>query len=205
MSIIHSKKIWLSLWLILFWGISAAEEQFPVKTMKLEKKTVQPVVTAYGILEEDKQMLYFETDGYLTKLLATEGEIVKKGQLLAKLDAILIDNQIAQIQQALQNAKNKLKRAKKLKNRQVVTQDELEDREYNYSIKLLELERAKEQQIRHFLYTPVKGKILKRLIDFAGPVNSTTAIFTLKSLDKPWIVTAQLTEQEVLVFVVWRH
>jgi RND family efflux transporter MFP subunit len=177
--------------------LSFAEEYLPVKTMPIEKKTIRPVITAFGSLEKKPQILYFEISGYLTKLLVNEGKVVKKGQLLAQLDTILIDNQKAQVQLSLQYAKTKLARTKKLKLRDILSQDNLEDMEYNYSTKLLELKKINEDQRKYFLYAPAKGKILKRFLDFPGFIDSTTPIFMMKSFKQPWLVTAQLTEQEV--------
>ncbi len=178
-------------------SVSLADERLPVKTMPLEKKTVPSVITAFGILEKTPQILYFEVSGYLTKLLVDEGRTVKKGRLLAKLDTVLIDNQKAQVQRALQHAKQKMVRAKKLQRRNILAQDQLEDTEYNYSTKLLELKEINEKRQKHFLYAPAKGKILKRFLDFAGPVDSSTPIFMMKSSKRPWLVTAHLTEIEI--------
>ncbi len=170
-------SIYLFFICLLFWGsVLYAEETFPVKTMQLEKKTVQSIISAFGVLEEEPQILYFETAGYLSKLLADEGQAIEKGRLLAKLDTTLIDNKKARVQQILKHDKNKLARAKKLKLSKVLTQEQLEDREDDYALQLLELKRVEEERRKYFLHAPTTGKILKRLIDFAGTlVVSTTS------------------------------
>ena len=172
-----------------------AGEYLPVKTMPIEKTSVHPVITAFGSLEKKPQTLYFETGGRLTKLSAEEGQVVKKGQLLAQLDTILIDNQNARAKLDLQYTKTKLTRATKIK--KMITQEGFEDLEYNYSSKLLELKEIEKELKKYFLYAPATGKILKRFLDFAGAVDSTTPIFMMKSFKQPWLVTAYLTEQEV--------
>ncbi len=99
---------------------SPAEERLLIKIRPLEKKTVQPLINAFGILEKDPQVLYFETAGYLTKLLANEGETIEKGDLLAKLDTTIIDNEKAQVRQALAYDK-KISKSKKIETQQSVT------------------------------------------------------------------------------------
>lgn len=196
--IFQTMNLFLACYVLLsFCRFSFADEPLPVKTMPIEKKTVSSVITAFGSLEKKPQLLYFERSGYLTKLLVDEGQVVKKRQLLAQLDTIMIDNQKAQIQLALQHAKHKVARAKKLQRRNVLAQDELEDLEYNHSAKSLELENLNEERQKHFLYAPTRGRILQRFLDFAGPVDPTTPIFMLKSFKQPWLVTALLTEQEI--------
>ncbi len=86
-----------------------------------------------------------------------------------------------------------------MKHSKVLPQDLLEDRENNYTLRLLELKRVEEEQQKHFLYAPAKGKILQRFIDFAGPITAATPIFVMKASARPWIVTAQLTEREINV------
>lgn len=190
---------WLLAWSILLSSgdLIWAAERLPVKAIPLEKQEAGSIITAFGILEKDPQILYFETSGYLEELLVEEGDQVEKGQVLARLDATIINNRKAQLQISIKHAANKLERTQKLKNSKVLAQDELEDTEFTYETRLLEWKEVAKELQKHILYAPADGKIQRRFLDFSGPIDPTTPVFIIKPDNRPWLLTASLTEREV--------
>lgn len=184
--------------IILYQAAWAEEAPLPVRILPLEKASLPTRIHAFGVLEKEPRLLYFETPGRLTKLHAAEGERVEQGDLLAELDTAVADNQQAQARQALQHANAKLARARKLKQNKVLAQDQLDDLKNNQVLRQLQVQRQEEERRKHFLQAPAAGILLQRFIDFVGtPVDTTTAIFALHNSERPWRVTAQLSVREI--------
>ncbi|MCP4702635.1 MAG: HlyD family efflux transporter periplasmic adaptor subunit, partial [Gammaproteobacteria bacterium] len=184
--------------LIVWVGVAAAKqpERLPVQTRPLEKSTVNEVIGAFGVLEKKPETLYFETAGYLSVLSADEGAKVAKGQVLAKLDTSDIDNQKSQARLAIKYAENKLNKAKKLEGQRALAQDTREDRQHEHALRQLELRKIEVLYRKHFLRAPADGKILERFIEFPAPVTSATPVFIMKSVNRPWRLTVDLSMRQ---------
>jgi RND family efflux transporter MFP subunit len=175
-----------------------AQQSFPVGVAELHRETVQHTVQAYARVEERPQYLHFEIPGYLKKLYADVNQQVDAGQVLAELDTTEIDNQIRLIREAMDYAQKKLQRTHQLRKDEAASQEELDDWEHSYAVKELELQQLQDQHDKHFLHAPAAGMIDERLLDFAGAVTTTTPIFIFRGQDRPWRVTAELTQREVM-------
>ena len=68
-------------------------------------------LTASGTIEADSVRLSPQVSGTVLELLASEGQPVKAGQVLAKIDDATAQTQLAQAQAALQSAQESLKLA----------------------------------------------------------------------------------------------
>jgi hypothetical protein len=95
-------------------------------------------------------------------------------------------------------AQKKLQRTHQLRKDEAASQEELDDWEHSYAVKELELQQLQDQHDKHFLHAPAAGMIDERLLDFAGAVTTTTPIFIFRGQDRPWRVTAELTQREVM-------
>ncbi|MCL5028823.1 MAG: efflux RND transporter periplasmic adaptor subunit [Bacteroidetes bacterium] len=88
---------------------SSREEIVPVQTEKVVKRTITQSVTATGTLDpEFKVVITPEVTGEVVKLPVKEGQIVKKGDLLAQIKSDAYKAQVEQSEAGLQNAKASL-------------------------------------------------------------------------------------------------
>ena len=175
-----------------------AEQNFPVGVVELRYETVHHTIQAYARVEERPQHLYFEIDGFMKVLLTDVDREVLAGQVLAELDTTEIDDQIQITEAALEYAKNKLEKSHRLRQEKAVSQDQLDDWEFDHRTKELELARLQARYEKHFLRAPSTGLIASRFFDFAGAVSVSSPIFTLVGSDRPWRITADLTQSEVV-------
>ena len=81
------------------------DEKEAYKTTRVERGTIKETVSASGTIEAKQQVeLHFQTLGKVSWVGVTEGDIVKKGQALAKLDTVILNNQHLQAQNSVQQA-----------------------------------------------------------------------------------------------------
>ena len=88
---------------------SSREEIVPVQTEKVSKRTITQSVTATGTLDpEFKVVITPEVTGEIVKLPVKEGQMVKKGELLAQIKSDAYKAQVEQSEAGLLNAKASL-------------------------------------------------------------------------------------------------
>ena len=77
-------------------------EPIPVRVVELKKSSGTHVIKASGQLTtDDETILGFKTSGIVSSILVKEGDLVKKGQLLATLDLREINALVAQARHGL--------------------------------------------------------------------------------------------------------
>ncbi|UII31166.1 efflux RND transporter periplasmic adaptor subunit [Fulvivirga ulvae] len=89
--------------------------EIAVNLYKVEsKEMVQPVYASGLLFSETEAVLSFKIGGIIQEMLVEEGDAVKKGQLLAKLDLTEINAQVIQAQNGVEKAERDLARVKSL-------------------------------------------------------------------------------------------
>ncbi len=132
-----------------------------------------------GIALSDHQIkLSFKVKGNLAYFKVKNGDEVKKGELIAKLDAQPYELKVSQVsyglseaKAALQNAKSTYERVKKLYINQNASVSDIDNAKANYNVYkakvnniLKELEYAKLQLSYTKLYTPINGYISSKFV-----------------------------------------
>ena len=215
-------------------GLQENNEEIPTETKIQKVKTVkakvidyQKVVFASGLLASEEEMkLSFKTGGIIQKIYVNEGQHVKKGQLLAKLNLNEISAQAQQAQIGQQqaqinidNAKIALKIAERdyrnamgLYKDSVATLEQLENAELQVENAKNQLEAAeaglnynqKNIQIADFnvnyskIVAPTNGIILKQVAESNELVGSGTPVFIFGSKDKAQVIRVNLTDKDII-------
>lgn len=91
------------------------------------KEMVQPVYASGLLFSETEAVLSFKIGGIIQEMLVEEGDAVKKGQLLARLDPTEINAQVIQAQNGVEKAERDLARVKNLYADSVATLENLQD------------------------------------------------------------------------------
>src|SRR3989344_8407979 len=88
--IVFNKKFAIALVLLVVIytvGNRGARDQELIKTQKAQVEDIKKVVTATGIIRSQSEAnLKFQTSGKVSSINVKQGDYVKKGQLIAKLD-----------------------------------------------------------------------------------------------------------------------
>ena len=171
--------------------------------------------------------------GYVKKWYTDIGSVVKKGEVLAEIDTPELDQLLAQLfatqQQAsesMQLAKLSLERWEALRKKDVVSQQEYEEKKSlysqataNYNAASANAERTRQLTVFKKVIAPYSGVITKRFVDIGDLIDGTTKpLFLIAKTDPlrvyinvpqsytPWIKVGQgaditLDEQKGRVFI----
>lgn len=102
-------KINSFLFILALTSTAIAQDELP--TVTLEETTVKTRITANGVLEAPEQArVAFSVPGEIVELDLEEGDAVKAGQVIARLDSELIDVQMKQVQATVDTAQAELAR-----------------------------------------------------------------------------------------------
>ncbi len=94
---------------IWYWKYREEKTTIVLNTEKPQYGTIANTVTATGTLQPvDTVAVGSQVSGTITKVLVDFNSTVKKGQLLAQLDKVLLQAQVDQISANLQQAKSNL-------------------------------------------------------------------------------------------------
>jgi HlyD family secretion protein len=204
-----------------YYKIATSKPEPTILTQALSRGDVVETVGATGTLEAVETVdVGTQVSGVVRELHADFNTIVKKGQIIARLDPQLIETQIEQqtanvrraeadldrLKVALADAKQKLDRAQQMSKKQLIPQTELETAEVNVrsaeaQIKSSEasLTQAQAQlnnQKVNLAYTtivaPIDGIVISRNVDQGQTVAASMNAPTL------YVIAADLTKMQVL-------
>jgi len=182
--------------------LGAKEGQQPrpslVVTAEVVKGVVNPLQTYTGTLYYDRQSkLASEMEGVVQILAFKEGQVVKKGEVIATLDSEVLQANIAAkssafkaLQAELTRQERDLKRAKKLFEKKSIS-DSKYDRDYYLTLQLRARVRAADSELKALniqlektrIKAPYDGTVTSRGVDIGEWVGKGTTIGTLVGTD----------------------
>ena len=160
---------------------------------KAETKDAQPVETALVVQgeltaryaatatlqAEHEAKLISEVPGTVLQLLAEEGDQVRKGQLLARVDATHSRLQLREAEADLQRRKNEVTRGEKLVARQLIAANTQDQAESDFAVRRAEVNLARVQVDKSEIRAPFDGVITRRWIKQGQLLAANDAVFDL--------------------------
>ncbi len=134
------------------------------------------------VIAENKADLSFRVSGKLKELLIKEGDIVKKGQILARLDQTDFKIALEDKQASYLESKSNFIRSAKLVEPGHISQREFDQIKATYSTATAHLKAAKQNLIYTDLKAPFDGSITKTHVDNFEQVPGKVMIATLQDL-----------------------
>jgi membrane fusion protein, multidrug efflux system len=145
------------------------EQAPPVIPVSIEVVTptvLKDVMVLPGTAESYQDVLLgAEQEGQVQWIGAREGQQVKKGQLLAKIDVDAKKAAMQSAQAAYKLAKSQAERRLKLHKRKVVSQEDLDKALTQLALAKSDLERAKIAHQQGFVHSPIAGVINRLYVD----------------------------------------
>lgn len=175
------------------------EEPIVVRTAKI--KTNQQAETIIGtgrLAAQEEVRLSFKIGGIVKGIYTEAGHNVRKGQVLARLDATEIDAQVLQASEALRKAERDLARVQSLYADSVATLENVQDLTTAKAVAAANLEIARFNQQHAVIYAPTSGKVLKRFAEQGELIGPGTPILFLASSQGTQIIKVGLADKDVI-------
>ena len=172
-------------------------EAVPVEAIRVKRSNIEIFLVNNCTLEPEKQVdVVAETSGSVLNILVEEGDYVKSGMPLVKLDddeALL----------ALREAKLKKENAERVYesslnnfNENIISKDEFEDKRFQLEIATVELERKQLEYEYTTIESPLDGVIVERSIEEGYYIEKDQMVFKIADFD-PILARIYIPEKDI--------
>lgn len=186
--------------LVLVVAAAIAWRQWPAK-VEVAQVTRGPAVEAVyatGVVEPTVMMpVAPRAGGRLTALLAEEGETVKRGQVLARIEATDLEQTVQEMAAREQLARTQFERTKDLVAQKFVSPAELDRTRAELTAAAAAHRRAQALRDYNRLVAPADGVVLRRDGEIAQFIPAGQAVFTLACC-APLRVAAEVDEEDIV-------
>lgn len=171
-----------------------------VETGNPEMHTFENAMSYLGTFEPARQnTIGSDANGKVIKLMVEEGDFVKQGQLIAKVDDELLQLQLESVDVSLEGQKNDEKRYDNLQKDNAIAGVTVE--KSKLGVKSTELQKKQlQKQVRNTSFkAPFSGVITKRMIDLGSVVGPGSALVELTDISSLKL-TVSVPERDILKF-----
>ncbi len=168
-------------------GLPAQSQEAPAKVrpaklidIKAEEANLQ--VSLPTIVEADRSaVLTMQAGGVLQEFPVTEGTVVQKGDLIARVDTRTLENDLNQARAQVEVAENEFTRAETLIKQNTISQSVYDQRKSARDLAVLAVEAAEKRLSDASLYAPFDGVIALVDVKQFQTVSAQESIVTLQS------------------------
>lgn len=147
-------------------AIPKTSEPTPVRIMSLEKGAVESAIHTSGrISTDDETILGFKIGGVVRNVLVSEGNAVRKGQVLATLDLTEINASVSQAKIGFEKAERDLQRAQNLYRDSVATLEQLQNVQSAHAVAQEQLKAVTFNRTFAEIRAPFDGFVLKKFVN----------------------------------------
>ncbi|MFW5757510.1 MAG: efflux RND transporter periplasmic adaptor subunit [Bacteroidota bacterium] len=176
-------------------GIQTRNRQkMKVTAQEIKKETFTNYVTVKGTVEAvNEATISPETNGQIRQIMVKKGEMVEKGQTLARLNTSVIENNIAETKSALSLAETVYQRQKRLWDQEIGSEIQYLEAKNNFETtreRLKSLESQLEMSIIKAPFNGIIDDIFAKEGELAMPGNPVMHIVNLNNL----YVNAEISE-----------
>lgn len=155
----------------------------PVQTVHVQRGAIARSVTVSGIVEPIRLIkVNSQLAGALLSVKVEEGDMVRRGDLLAQLDDREIQAQLAAAEANLEVAKASFQRAQQLRDRKVITLPEFEKERTNLAAANASVDQLRTRLGYTQVTAPIAGVITEKRVEQGDAVGNQTQLFTLADI-----------------------
>jgi len=164
---------------------AAPEKPRPAKVIVIGQAGKETIRSFPGKVEAFQQAeLSFEVAGILQKLPALEGQVVKKGDLVAQLDQKDFEHKLREDKANLNQAKLAFDRASELIKEGHIARSTLDQRKTQFDVRRVRVDQAEKALRDSSLKAPFPGRIAKRYVENFQTINKGDKVVLLQDLSK---------------------
>jgi len=176
---------------------AAESDAIAVRSLTVVREPLSAVYSTSATLRAERRAtVTARTTGVLERTLVEEGDEVKAGQALAMLENDEQEIALARVSQARDNTRRELARARKLRDQQLLSEEDYdavlraaEEAEHEADLAELVLSRT-------VIRAPFDGRVLRRHLDDGGNVVDGTPVYDLADLD-PLYADVNIPERQI--------
>lgn len=169
----------------------------PVETTDVIQGSVTATYTGSTSLEaEEEALVVAKVGGVVEKIFVEEGDSIKTGQILAKLDDEQYKLELIQAESILERLSNEYERNLSLFKNKIVSKESYEKIKYDYDTQKAACDLAKLRLNYTEIKAPISGIISKRLIKVGNMVKLEQSTFQITDFD-PLLAVLHVPEREM--------
>jgi len=156
------------------------EQATPVVVGTVERGAIVATISSASTIEAERQVtVHAESTGRLVDMTVEEGDLVKKGQLLARIRFDMQANSLVRANTSLDKARADYERAEKLFTDRVIGEEELLRARNTLEIAQLDLSDRSREMRNTKITAPFTGTITLRKVTEGAFVNNGAELFTI--------------------------
>ncbi len=167
-----------------------------------EEKRALPIRSSGRLSTKAEVKLSFKIGGLVDRVYVDEGQRVKKGTRLARLNMAEIDAQVLQAKSGLDKAKRDRDRAEGLYADSVATLEQVQDARTAVEIAEANLKIASFNRTHAEIFAPASGRVLKRAAEAGELVGAGQPIYVFGANREGWVVRVGLADQDIVKLAV---
>jgi membrane fusion protein, multidrug efflux system len=173
-------------------------EEVSVRLATVQKVVSSEPVIASGIVSSSSEArLAFKTGGIIEKIYVNEGDQVRKGQLLAKLNLTEINAQVNQANEAFAKIERDKKRVESLYKDSVATLEQLQNITTAYNVAKQNIEIAKFNQNFSEIRATTNGRVIKKIMNEGELVGPGMPLFYITADGaNDWIIKVGVSDKD---------
>jgi RND family efflux transporter MFP subunit len=158
----------------------------------------QPIRVSGVVAASEELSLSFKIGGVISAVYVDEGQLVKKGQLLARLDPQEIDAQVQQAEAGLNKRKRDLARVERLYADSVATLEQVQDLRTAVELAEADLKMAAFNQQYAEIYAPSRGKVLRRFAERGEVISAGAPVLRLAADNQAQVIRVGLADVDLV-------
>ncbi len=185
------------------------------ETSLIARGDMENSVTATGTVEPMEQVeVGTQVSGIIDKIYVDYNSCVKKGQVIAELDKIVLQAELETARLSVESNKNEFlyqeknhKRNKRLYEKKMLSESEFETSQYNYNRAKIAYEQSLAQEVKArtnlgyaTIYSPIDGIVISKGVEVGQTVAasfSTPTLFTIANDLQSMQVVADVDEADI--------
>jgi len=173
-------------------------ETVSVKVIQVQNQKASENITVTGLLSTDTESkLAFKIGGVVDKVLVSEGQYFKKGQVLAYLKTAEIDAQLEQAQLALEKNKRDLARVKNLYADSVATLEEMQNSQTAFDVAQRTVDQLGFNKTFASIVSVAEGFVTKKITSDGEVVSPGSPILSVDITgDTGWLLKAGVSDKQ---------
>ncbi len=171
----------------------------PVRVAEATAGPAVAPIEANGLIgAQDEMRLSFKTGGIVRRIVVQEGEVVRKGALLAELELTEVQAQAEQALQMAQKAERDLERGERLYADQVISLEALQNLRTQAAVAGAGRDAARFNLGYSQITAPRDGVVLRKLVEERELVPPGQPVVILGSADRGYVLRFALSDRDIV-------